>query len=144
MSVVKHVIGSLGDLGVEIIRETAKAPVDIVGQALEGGKAGKQNNQQQSSGKFSESKGFTQLNRKDVPPRQVLQQFVGSSAPQKEPSVYEKQQKEISEKNTMKKQQIEFERKHSLRPTSSKPKQGRQKYGIREKNTEAKFNVKAE
>jgi len=143
MSVVKHIIGSLGDLGVEIIKETAKAPVDIVGQALEGGKAGKQNNQQQPTAKFRESSGFPELDRKDVPPRQVLQQFVGSSTAQKEPSVYEKQQQEIVEKQKQQKLQQVFEQKHTIKPISARKKQGLASH-VQKQTTEAKFNVKAE
>lgn len=129
MNTFKHVIGSLGDIGVEVIQETVHVPGNIVGSVLKSDAGGKKQELPQVKDTRSA--------------RRVLEQYVGYGKPQKEPTVYEKKMMEEGEKK-----KIFVERKkredHALNRMSSKPKQGQQKYGIHEKTTEAGKNVKAE
>jgi hypothetical protein len=129
MNTFKQVIGSLGDIGVEVLKETANVPGDIAGSVLKSSPGGKK--QELPQIKYTNSA------------RRVLEQYVGYGKPQKEPTVWEKKIMEEEHKKKFLDEQKKRE-EHTLQRLSSKPKQGQQKYGIHEKITEASKNVKAE
>ena len=129
MSTFKQVIGSLGDIGVEVLKETANVPGDIAGSVLKSSPGGKKQELPQVKDTNSA--------------RRVLEQYVGYGKPQKEPTVWEKKIMEEKNKKKILDEQTKRE-EHTLQRMSSKPKQGQQKYGIHEKITEASKNVKAE
>jgi len=154
MGVAKHVIGSLGDLGMEVLKETAKIPVEIAGTAA--GVSTEKTTQPQESHSQNEPQikgevpqAFTRLDRIEDPhtrrqqARGALLQFVGSSAnANKEPTLWEKKQQEEKQQKHMHDQEKEA-RKKELRPVSTKRKSG--KFGIGVKtNIEKQRDVKAE
>ena len=145
MNTFKQVIGSLGDLGAEVLKESVNVPGGIVGGVLESGKAGKKQSQEKlrhGALREIEKSNNREINSQNA--RRLLQQFVGSSEPaRKEPTVYEKKIMEEENKKKIFDEQKKRE-EHALKRMSSKPRQGQQKYGIHEKITEASKNVKAE
>jgi len=156
MAVIHKIIGSLGEIGSEVLKETAKVPVDIIGKTLESGAAGKNQTQKISDSEESLSQGqarwgtLDKIQKSQSPEvrrqnaRRALEQYIGSSnAPGKEPTVYEKKSAEEEEKKKILEEQKKKEEKMRLPRVSSKPRQG-QLYGIHEKTTEAGKNVKAE
>jgi len=140
MSVFKHVIGSLGDLGGEILKETAKVPGEIVGVAV------KSQTGEKSTEKSPGSNKWPILNAKNIEPRRMLQQFVGSSAEaKKKPTVWDEKQMEIKQQKDMKDKQDQLAQKQALPRMAARRQQGAQKYGLNTKmNPEKQRDTKAE
>jgi len=146
MNTVKQVVGSLGDLGHEIISETAKVPAEMLGMTIEQSGTSQKSSSQQTptageKALTSVTNNPNQETRRSMA-RAALQEFVGSSKA-KEPDEWEKKKKELLDKATAKKERKKQERSQALPQLSTKRRQG-QKYGIHEKTTEASKNVKAE
>jgi hypothetical protein len=146
MNTAKQVIGALGDLGHEIIKETANVPVEMLGMKLEQFGTPKKNSNQQipTAGEKALMSVTNNPNpeTKRARARAALQEFVGTGKP-KEPDAWEKKKKESLEKAAAVAERKKQERSQALPQLSTKRKQG-QRYGIHEKTTEASKNVKAE
>lgn len=148
---------SFEDLGKDIVRETVQAPKDIVGTALEslGGskaKSGKQGAQTTAAAPATgtekptvEAFGKTdndQIKREIA--RRALEELSGKTSAHKEPTVWERIQKEEEEKKNIKKQKADAASKQ-LQPSSSKRKRG-DLYGMKAKKNSAEMsrNVKSD
>ena len=154
MSTAKHIIGSLGEIGSEIMKETARVPGDMVGSALEGlghpenkktGEEDKANTVKNDNEQHLDigTQSTNDAKKKHLA-RRALEEYVGYGRPKKTPSVWE--QKEM-EKEEEKKEIAELKKKKErevLRPISTKRKQGNL-YGLGTKiDIEKQRNVKAE
>ncbi len=147
MGTAKQVIGALGDLGAEILKETAKVPAELTGVKIEGGTPASQPSQsvqpasqgEQTLGKVT---GMDNEQIKRSIARAALQELVGEGKPA-EPDQWERKQREEDERKRLREREKKEARKRTLPNLSSKPRAG-QKYGIFEKTTEAQKNVKAE
>jgi len=163
-SVGKKVIGQLGQLGKKVGKQVAKTPVDIAETAFESlsGKRDKTPSKRApqapmhevlppvkkiENGPWADIDSMDDKKAKAAFARNALKQFAGISKGEKEPSVYEKIQKEQAEK----KEQLEL-RKKQARSSVLPDIKGKQKRGsafshkkMRKKQTgmETKVNIKA-
>jgi hypothetical protein len=154
MSAIKHIIGSLGEIGSEVVSEVAKVPGDMAGSLLEsvGTPSGKKQGSQQSKGTNSEGQKILDTvsdihneQKRRQSARRVLEQYVGYGKPQKEPTVYEKKIMEEEEKKKFEEEEKKKKEKQALPKLSTKQKPG-DLYGILSKRegSEIGKNVKAE
>jgi len=156
MSVVKQIIGSFGDIGGEIVKETVNVPKDIAGKALEGlGTATAQQKQGgQKKTKATSGKSYQTLDEVSKKPdeeakkaiaRAALQELVGTGKPEKKPTVWEQKQKEEEQKKKLEEEEKKKREKQALPKISTKQKHG-DLYGIQSKQegSEIGKNVKAE
>jgi hypothetical protein len=166
----KQIIGSFEDIGKQIISETAKVPVDIAGQALEGlGVTVSPKGQQTPAAapkSLSEMLGLTPSginvngqgaeknpvqkyeetqdpSAKKAIAREALEWLTKGKTSQGEPSEWEKKQKEEADKKEQQKLASEQERASQLQPMSQKKKRG-DLYGMKAKksSTEIGRNVR--
>jgi len=154
MGIPKQIIGSFEDLGKEIVKETVKAPVDIVGAMIEGGNTGKSggknskptqkpkvlNPDKDSSLGQLETSNDTAVKKQIA--RAALEQL--SQKTRKEPTIWDEKQKEETEKEKVEKERKELESKQ-LPNMSQKQKRGNL-YGVKQKQspTEKMVNVKTD
>lgn len=107
MGVTRQIIGSFEDIGKDIVGEVAKVPKDVAGKALESlGTGGTKPGQQTSTANISDTSKegpVAQLDEmkdtraKQAIARAALIQFAGEKPKTKEPSVWEKIQKETEQ-----------------------------------------------
>lgn len=145
----------LGDLGKQIVRETASVPKDIAGKALESlgvssgqksGGAGSRSagqNQQEPKGPLSELNDAKDQKAKQAIARAALAEIAGVTPKKKEPSVWEKIQAEAEQKKELAKQQQQQAAAQQLAPATSKRRRG-DLYGMKAKKntTEVGKNVR--
>ena len=156
MGVVKHIIGSFGDIGGEIVKETVNVPKDIAGKALEslGATTTQQKKGNQKQTKTTSGRSFQTLDEVSKKPdeegkkataRAALQELVGQGKPEKKPSVWEQKQKEEEQKKKIEEEEKKKHEKQMLPKISTKKKRG-DLYGIQAKQegSEIGKNVKAE
>jgi len=156
MSVIKHVIGSFGDIGAEIVKEAAKVPGDITGKALEsmGTPSGKTQQGANQPVQRTPSEGEKVLDTvmkttdeqgKRAISRKALEELVGYGKPKKEPGDWEKKQQELSEKKKAEETRRKQQEQQALPNISSKRRRGNL-YGLAAKKagSEISKNVKAE
>ena len=156
MSVVKHIIGSFGDIGGEIIKETVNVPKDIAGKALEslGTTTSQQKKGNQKQTKATSGKSFQTLDEVSKKPgdeakkaiaRAALQELVGTGKPEKKPIVWEQKQKEEEQKKKLEEEEKKKREKQALPKITTKQKPG-DLYGIlaKREGSEIGKNVKAE
>ena len=144
----KQIIGSFEDLGKQVGSEVVKAPTEIAGKALEslGGKSQKgQQAQVQSPAASETAKQSTPLDEldkaKDQKTREAIAhnalQYLAGKQKQKEPSVWERMQKEEGEKKEQAAKQAAQASATAPVSTPSKPKRGNL-YGISQKASSEK------
>jgi len=154
MSVVKTIIGSFGDIGQEVISEAVKVPGDLADSAFEsmGATAGrKQGNQKQMQLKHTQ--GVKTLESvmqtpddamKKAIARRALEELAGAGHVRKEPTLWEKKQREEEEKKRLQKEQKKLAEDLNIPKIQTKRKRG-DLYGIRTKiSSEKQKNVIAE
>jgi hypothetical protein len=159
-NVAKQIIGSFEDIGKSVIEEAAKVPVDITGKALEslGVKSGKNPQNQKTitslvSGSSDQSKnkdGWDKIdNQKDQHAKQVIARqallALSDRGKSKEPSVWERLQKEAEQKKEQEKIQATATAMSSVPQTGSKRARG-DLYGLKAKKSSAEIgkNVKSD
>lgn len=143
----------LGDLGKQIVRETASVPKDIAGKALEslGVSSGQKPKQQTASTPDASKKEQSPLDQlqaakdskaKQAIARAALAEIAGVTPKKKEPSVWEKIQAEAEQKKELAKQQQQAAAQQ-LAPATSKRRRG-DLYGMKAKKntTEVGKNVR--
>ena len=151
-------LGQIGEsfetIGENVAKETASVPKDLAGAALEsvglssGGK-GKQGKPAQATHPMTEKEQQQQADleaTKRAVARAALEEISGKrSSAQKEPTVWEKLQREEEEKKAMEKKQKEQAAKQALPQVSSKRKRG-DLYGLKAKKASAEMsrNVKSD
>lgn len=144
----------LGDLGKQIVRETASVPKDIAGKALEslGVSSGQKQKQQTASTPDASRKEQSPLDQlqaakdsqaKQAIARAALAEIAGVTSKKKEPSVWEKIQAEAEQKKELAKQQLQQAAAQQLAPATSKRRRG-DLYGMKAKKntTEVGKNVR--
>lgn len=151
MGIPRQIIGSLGDLGVEIVKEMAKVPGEIVGMKSESHGSSKGKTQGATTTPFPVGgPNVDALNKVTEAPAQEqrqrarsgLEAFAGYVSPKQELTPWEQRKREDEQKKQAKINQKIQDRK-SLRPMSTKRKQGQQLV-ISGKNTEKQKNIIAE
>jgi len=152
--IAKHIIGSLGDIGSEIMKEAVIVPKDMVGTALESlgtpkGQKGNTTPKVPTEKPSGEIQAFGAFDAGDAQTKKTVAraalQALAAPPQKKEPTMYEKQQKELEEKKKMEqKQAIEAQQKN-LPKMSAKRKRG-DLYGMKAKKAGSEIgkNVKAE
>lgn len=144
------VFGQIGEsfetLGQDVARETVQAPKDIVGKALETvgiSAGGKKKKKQAITSKAletpEEAKSQQELEKHDEEikraiARRALEELSGVRPKQKEPTVWERLQKEEEEKKEMEKKKKEAQKNATLPQMSSKRKRG-DLYGVKARKT---------
>ncbi len=113
--VAKQIIGSFEDIGKGIATESIKAVTDVTGKALES--LGTPKGKQQKPKNDEEDKKVDK-----VTARSALE-YLASPKP-KEPTVYEKNQKELEERNQLIQKQKEEKAKLELKEPTLTPKRG--------------------
>jgi hypothetical protein len=166
MSIPKQIIGEMGDLGREIIKDTAKAPADLLGKALES--IGTSSNPQHAQGGLVQtilggggntSEGGTGGSGNSQNPFQQMKQansqqtkaaiarsaleYLTTPPKQKEQSIFEKQKMEEEQKKEMLKKQNEMQAKQTIQMAKPKPKRGALFAAKKQSNMEQKQNVKS-
>lgn len=135
----------LGDLGKQIVRETASVPKDISGKALEslGVSSGQKPKQQTASTPDASKKELSDQKVNASIARAALAEIAGVIPKKKEPSVWEKIQAEAEQKKELGKKQQQQAAAQQLAPVSSKRKRG-DLYGMKAKKntTEVGKNVR--
>ncbi len=121
---MRQIIGSFEDIGEKIVQETKKIPSDMVGKALESvgvpsGKSGQKNPVYTGTGKVQESRSDGPTDADRAVARAALAEFA-KKPHQKEPGVYERQQKENDEKQKMMEDQQKAAAKSALPHTGAK------------------------
>lgn len=127
-----QIIGSFEDLGKDIARETVKAPVEIVGIALEGGSSQKAQSGNPPATAKPGAKENTPMDEiaksKDERTRRSMArrglEYLAAKPVQKEPSVREKIEQEEEQKKKMAEAQKIESRKQQLPKMSSRAKRG--------------------
>lgn len=121
-TLASQIIGSFEDIGKDVVRETAKLPKDVAGQALESLNTGGGKKQTNKPLAKTAEQTKTILNQKIA--HAVLEELAGVQSKDKPPSVYEKIQAEIEQKKQQTVQQAKTTAWQQLPKTGSKPKQG--------------------
>jgi len=148
-------MGQIGEsfeaIGQDVARETVQAPKDIVGKALEtaglgSGKKKKGNNKtpaqgqaqspESGAGSAAQAAKEEEMAIKQIVARRALEEISGRNrAAQKEPTVWERLQKEEEEKKEMEKKKKELAAKQALPQSSGKRPRG-DLYGKKAKKTQ--------
>lgn len=145
-------MGQIGEsfeaLGKDVAHEAVQAPKDVAGKVLETvgiSAGGKKKKIQQTHAKPSatskedtnrqEEEQHAEEIKRSVA-RRALEELSGIRPTQKEPSVWERLQKEEEEKKEMEKKKKEAKQKSALPQTGSKRKRG-DLYGVQAKKTSA-------
>lgn len=144
----------IGELGKQIVRETASVPKDIAGKALEslGASSGQKPKQQTAStpdafkkeqGPLDQLQAAKDSQAKQAIARAALAEIAGVTPKKKEPSVWEKIQAEAEQKKELAKQQQQQAAAQQLAPATSKRRRG-DLYGMKAKKntTEVGKNVR--
>ncbi len=146
-SILGHVTEELGEIGKKVVTETAKIPGDVAGKALEslGGSSSKKIQGSQTAGKptektpldaFGEAKG--EKAKREIA-RAALEYIAGVRPKPKEPSVWERIQAEVEQKNQQQAQQQAQSAKQQLPNTGRRRPRG-DLYGIKAKRASAEMS----
>jgi hypothetical protein len=142
--VAKQIIGSFEDIGKDVVREITKVPTDIVGKAIESLGTSSPKKQQtvqaqapsqsgeNKTGALKELDDTKDVRAKKAIARAALAQIAGPRQPNKEPSVWERLQKEKEDKANFVKRQVAASLAGQLPKISGARKRG-DLYGIQAK-----------
>ncbi|OGG28319.1 hypothetical protein A3A64_04380 [Candidatus Gottesmanbacteria bacterium RIFCSPLOWO2_01_FULL_48_11] len=136
MGIAKQIIGSFEDIGKDVVREAAQVPADVAGKALESlGTSGGQKQQGQTTvnsgnpedsrnlqkGPWEEFDAIPDEKVKKTMARRALEALLARPI-QKEPSVWERMQKEAEQRKQMTEQQQQQATAASIpAPTPKRP-----------------------
>lgn len=137
------ILGTIGEsfekIGEDVVKQTVQVPKDITGQAMEslGLSSSKNNPKQAKSVKVpqtpeEQAKFQATEDAKRALARAALEEISGKSKAQKEPTVWERIQKEEDEKKMLEKKKKEEAAKQSLPQSGSKRPRG-DLYGVKAK-----------
>lgn len=156
MSVPKTIIGSFGDIGGEIVKEAAKAPVDIAGKALESLGTPKGTQQQKKSsvpkppssevgqkqqGPLEQLEQTSDEKIKRTIARKALEALTQKPVVQKEESIWEKKLREENEEKIKQQEQAKQVVRNKLPEIKSKKRRG-DLWGLEGRKPEQSKNVR--
>lgn len=154
-SIVGAIAEELGETAKQVVKQTVQVPKDVGQTALEslGGSQGKTQGQTGSPKTtavkaprertpLDDFQSATDARTKKEIARHALAYLAGETK-QKEPTVWEKQQRENAQKKELTQEQKEVARRTQLHPVSTKPKRGNL-FGVTQKKagTETSRNVR--
>ncbi|MBU1327294.1 hypothetical protein KKB64_03815 [Patescibacteria group bacterium] len=140
-TIIGQITEELGELGKTVVSEAAKVPSDIAGKALEsmGSSSGKKQSQK-SSGALGQLEATIDENVKKAIARAALEELAGlRKTKPKEPSVWERIQKEEEEKKELALEKAKAAAYQTLPQGGSKQPKG-DLYGVKAKRASAEMS----